>query len=176
MRRLACVALALLLCPRVSAQEAAQEDDLKVGARVRVELGKGKCVVGILSSLDPARLDVTDTKGRVVGIARADVAKLQISAGRPRHVVKGAIIGGAVGLVLGVLAARGIICASDLIAPPVCENTFDPSLVIVGVIASSAVGILVGAAFRSDRWKDAALPPQASEQQAGVRIAFRVRF
>jgi hypothetical protein len=91
---------------------AAQADGTPVRVQTREDQGRwitGRAVgitadsIGIARMLGPVRKRSNDT----VYVARNDLVRMQVSRGRKNNVVRGAIGGAAVGLVLGVAAAVG---------------------------------------------------------------------
>jgi hypothetical protein len=132
---------------------------LQVGARVRLVSLEGKRTVGRLAGF-------TDDSVSLVSSAHAvafdQLSKVEVSGGKRR--LRGAMIGGALGLVIG--AVSGGLAGSALYreARSDCDNVVcvvvaDPHIgAAAGVYAGGALGLLtgalVGSMVKNERWVD----------------------
>ncbi|HEX6107724.1 MAG TPA: hypothetical protein VFZ26_19215 [Gemmatimonadales bacterium] len=102
------------------------------------------------------------------------LARLQVRVGRRANTGRGALIGGAVGLALGVA------CTTD-------DSGFvpDEACLISSTATGAVTGFLIGALVRSDVWAPAPLPVRAPAAEpepvvtmglhgVGLRIPFRI--
>lgn len=186
MRRLILVwcATALSLAPRfVMAQAAAP------GERVRVTVSKPAAAAlgaerweGIFlhAVADSIYVDPAGSQERVA-VGRQDLVRLERFAGREDHAGKGALIGGAVGLGLGVLV--GVLTQTAG-----CDAGFHGAAaeggmgwwgLLVTVPVGAGIGAAIGAASRSDQWVEVSPPPVSVTPLVGrerVGLALRVAF
>ncbi|MEZ4585555.1 MAG: hypothetical protein R2909_04035 [Gemmatimonadales bacterium] len=90
------------------------------------------------------------------------VGRVDLAIGRRSHTLLGAAIGGAVGAVAGGLATSGL-CAREE-----CGVTVAPLVFVGGGLVGGAIlGGVVGAVWRSTRWRPVSV--------AGFRVALSIR-
>jgi hypothetical protein len=161
--------LALLLVSPAQAQE--PDPAPLLGQRVRVSTPNGPSVTGKLVEQDGTKLVVSDQKGSLTAIPVADVSRIELSAGRKSKALLGAVIGAAVGLGVGLWAATTWCSESG------CDNEVGGVLVLG--VGGAGLGALVGAAVRTERWRqvpagqpESRLPPGSS----GWRVSMTFRF
>lgn len=82
---------------------------LRPGSRVVVTLIDGGQLEGVFRALGPGGLDLTDSAGRDVGVARSNIRRI-VARGRPDDLTNGALIGAGIGL--GTAAAILAVIAS----------------------------------------------------------------
>ena len=125
---------------------------VQVGSRVRVispEVG-AQPLVGQVVTLEPDAVVVAGSGGgaqRRVPVGSA--SSLEVSAGTKSKAGRGAMIGGGIGALSGVLMNIGDYNGDN--------NTLVVS--IVGAASGAAIGALVGLAFKSESWRPARVPP-----------------
>jgi hypothetical protein len=146
-------ATASLLVPVATAQSRSPQSE---GARVRITAPSvgTRPLVGTLVGIesDALKLDVEGAlESRVV--PRSAVTKLEFSQGRKRNTMKGAWIGLATGAVAGGALAAAY-ASSD--GGPV-NAEFVPLVAGVYGAAGMALGALIGAMVKSERWREADL-------------------
>ena len=143
---------------------------LQVGARVRLVSLEGKRTTGTLAGFTADSVSLVSSAHAV---AFDQLSKVQVSGGKRR--LRGAMIGGALGLVIG--AVGGGLAGSAIYreARSDCENVVcvvvtDPHIgAAAGVYAGGALGLLtgaiVGSMLKNERWVDAGgLPTQTGQR------------
>ena len=133
---------------------------LQVGARVRLLSLDGKRTTGIVAGLTSDSLALA-SPARAFGFDR--VSKIQISGGKRR--LRGAMIGGALGMVAGAVGGGLAGAAIYRDARKDCDNVVcvivvDPHIgAAAGVYAGGALGLvsgaIVGSIVKNERWVDA---------------------
>lgn len=140
----------LLTCPFL----AAQESELKPGARVRVN----RKAVGSLVSWDANGLALADT-----AFALSQVNSVELSRGPKSNAGKGAWIGALGGAAAG--ATYGLVlCEGECDA-----GSFAAAVVwgLPGAAAGALVGLVIGLAIPGERWEDIVLPSVRTEFDNG---------
>ena len=154
MRRavLFCAVTSLLPLFRTSAQEPAQR------IRVRIDSAPSSWIVGTVIRQDQDSLWLRVVgKATPVSLARSTVRRLEVSRGHHRGVVEGLAAGFGLGFIVGADAAgrkaSARECRDDV--PGICAVTMEWD-VLLGGVAGSAIGGLIGAAVgftvRTERW------------------------
>ncbi|HEU5170870.1 MAG TPA: hypothetical protein VFU46_10040 [Gemmatimonadales bacterium] len=147
------------------------------GARIRLATADGPTRIGRLVALDADSVRVVDSAGTELAYARADLRRLETYVGRRsslgRGAARGAMIGGGVGLLIGILA-----------------STEEPTFVCEGggcIAAGTAAGALwgvviggvIGAATKHDQWERlnaAPMQPEVRPIAHGTSVGLTVRF
>jgi len=130
---------------------ASEDPAVTVGSRVRItapELGP-QPLIGQVLALEPGAVVVGQKNGsdkRRVSLASAQ--SLEVSTGRKSQAARGAMIGGAIGALSGILINVGDYNSDS--------NTLLVS--IVGAASGAAVGALVGWGIKTDVWRPAKAP------------------
>jgi hypothetical protein len=139
--------LLLFLFPAVGLAETAANPPVR--ARVTLIANPSQRSVGTLLALSPGQVTFRDSTEHQFG--RADVARLEISHGLHGHPGKGAWIG------VLVLGAAGVIVGANSY---VGEDRGIAALGLgaLGVGAGLGLGVLVGGAIRTERWREVAVP------------------
>ena len=150
------LAAAVLAAAAVAVADTPPSAVVAIGEKVRVTTRTGRDDrTGVVMAADAQSLTVSLGSGKPpVRIPLASVRKLEVARGRRTAVKEGAISGGLVGLVLGVLAVHTVSHA-------LCENATDcdasPQGYGIGAGAFAAggagLGALVGLAIKTDRWE-----------------------
>ena len=143
---------------------------LQVGARVRLVSLEGKRTTGTLAGFTADSVSLVSSAHAV---AIDQLSKVQVSGGKRR--LRGAMIGGAVGLALGAVSGGLAGAAIYREARSDCDNVVcvvvvDPHIgAAAGVYAGGALGLLTGAVVgsmvRSERWVDAGGLPARTGQK-----------
>ena len=150
-------ALILLCC--VSSVARSQDATLAVGARARVQTASHpKWSYGRVVSYDTSRLlldPCTACEGS--SIPRADIRRLQVSAGRTgrSYALEGAVVGIITGVVLMHAVAQRSREPSGLAAEGPCGNTLCAiyQAEIAGGLFGGLLGTAAGAFVRRERWE-----------------------
>ena len=147
---------AAVLAAAVAAADTPASGVVVPGEKVRVTTRNSQDdKTGVVMEADARSLTVSLGSGKPpVRIPLASVKKLEVARGRRTAAKEGAIAGGLVGLVLGVLAVHTVSYA-------LCENATDcdasPQGYGIGAGAFAAggagLGALVGLAIKTDRWE-----------------------
>ena len=150
------LAAAVLAATAVAVADTPPSGVVATGEKVRVTTAAGLVdKTGVVMQADARSLTVSLGPGKPpVRIPLASVKKLEVARGRRTAAKEGAISGGLVGLVLGVLAVHTVSHA-------LCENATDcdasPQGYGIGAGAFAAggagLGALVGLAIKTDRWE-----------------------
>ena len=147
----------LAAAPPADAQTTGQ---LQVGARVRLVALEGKRTTGTLAGFTADSILLAGS-GHAVALDR--LSKVQVSQGKRR--LRGAMIGGAIGVVVG--AVGGGLAGSAIYKRErnncdnvVCVIVTDPHIgTAAGVYGGGALGLLsgaiVGSMVKNERWVDA---------------------
>ena len=151
-----------------------QPSDLAQGARVRVTASGGlrQQLTGNILSQDEKTLTIIDDGGQPVKVPREIVTRLDVSWGRKRHALPGLLIGAAAGGLIGAIL-------------PLCDG-YNPcstrgELLTGGVVGFGAIGALVGAFVKSDKWVEIPLDRgrvslRAGPSRRGVGLALTLAF
>jgi len=140
-----CLALAALLCAVVVTFAFAQ---VAAGDRIRVTRMGDVFVVGYLGSADAAKLILRTTDSDMkFDIPFSQVTKVEVSRGEKRQTVKGAMVGGGIGLLIGVFVA-GVFSESG---DPSNEDLVHAAarFTLVGL----AIGGIIGAVNTAEKWE-----------------------
>ena len=133
--------------------------DLGIGDRVRVTPSEGASVKGSFQELGPVGLTVLDSSANPFVIPISSLRTLEVAAGRRRGI--GAVFGGGVGLVAGVLigAATSGDCVGDCDDPygvgggDLAEASAVGMGALLGGVILGGVGAGIGAVFFApERW------------------------
>jgi hypothetical protein len=163
------IGLMLLLVPTSSLIAQDPVGSVHPGDRVRVTApGMGvKKAVAVVRDVRSASLVLTLHRTRTLLTVPFDsMSTLQVSAGRLNHTVRGAVIGGLLGLGLGSVFVVGFSSCSD---PYVCGH-MSTGLIAGALGVMSLVGALDGAQRfgHPEAWRDVRLP--ARYPKPGLRV------
>lgn len=147
-----------------------------IGSRVRLDTASGSLVTGTLMSIDADTIRLERSgAGAIVAVPRARVISFDVSAGREhgRGARRGALAGGAVGLVLIVASLRNDTATVN-------RQASDLRLAVPVGLGLVALGAGIGAASAPERWE----PTGRVSARARLRLtpcpgeclAFRFRF
>lgn len=169
--------LLALLLPLAGA--GAQLAELQPGTRVRLRAPSAVagCLEGTVVTRVADTVTVTRPNAAPVPIPLAAITSVEVSRGKSRSAgaVRGALWGGGVGLVLGVLAAAAPNeCTGD------CEDEpTDTEMVVATPIVSALIGAPVGAIVGAERWVRLSIPgraPRVPGRSGQLRVALSIRF
>jgi hypothetical protein len=151
------------------------------GTRVRVTATNlvAPLVATFLQQRGDTAVFIEDGAGRGIWtISVSQIIRLERSNGEQRSnkpkVIRGAIIGGVVGLGGGLLFA-------STAKPGNSSKTYDRGLTGgLGMLAGGAIGAFIGTRFAQERWTNIPLPSRASfapqSTRGGLRLAFGYSF
>ena len=152
-----------------------QPSDLAQGARVRVTASGAlrQQLTGNILTQDEKTLTIIDEGGQSVKVPRERVTRLDVSWGRKRQVLPGLLIGAAAG---GLIAAVLPLCDSY---GGTCSTRGE--LLTGGVVGFGAIGAVVGAFVKSDKWVEIPLDRgrvtlRAGPSRRGVGLALTLVF
>ena len=128
------------------------------GDRMRITTENGEKLIGRMKSFDNSFLTIL-ADSTELSIAYADMALLQRSLGTRRHFIKGALIGAGAGTVAGVLAASTIECTNEA-----CVGAaIGAALSVIALSGGGTLlGLIVGAAIRTEKWERLEIPGQSA--------------
>jgi hypothetical protein len=156
----------------------AQFKELDPGTRVRLQAPSavaGK-LVGVVIARSGDSLTVSRSNAMPVTVPVSSLTSLEISRGKShgRGALKGALWGGGVFLVLGVVMP---IEECDENTPSnICGDESRAEGVVWAATGGALTGALIGAIIGAERWERAALPLQLGVRPlsgGGVRVAVR---
>jgi hypothetical protein len=161
----------LALGAAVSAPADDSKADLTVGARVRIAAPtwSDKQITGRLLRPPSDVLEIALRDGVVQSVPVASISKLQISSGKKRHVLQGAIAG-------------ALLAAGYALLAPGCTTQFcgddDYGTIILIALGSggTALGAAVGAAIKTERWTAIPTPRPTVRGPSGPAFSFSFRF
>ncbi len=137
------------------------------GDRIRVTPAEGLRVEGILLEYDSDGLTVRAGSRGAVVLPVSTIRGLEIAVGRKRG--KGALVGGALGLVAGAIlgGATSGGCAGDCDDPygvggSLLEGAAAAEGVVLGALVLGTVGAVAGAVFAPRRWLTGTLSPASA--------------
>jgi hypothetical protein len=136
--------------------------------------GKHVARIGHIERLSPDTVVLRDAGGTRWSVALGTAHRLELSDGRKRHLLMGALIGGAAGALGGTLIGMEsdhdadrdyqAHCGASLLGCDSGGRWFDGFEIGVGAVIGGASGVVVGTligAIPRERWRAAALPLQA---------------
>jgi hypothetical protein len=117
-------------------------------------------------------IEIAREDGSVLSVPVTSIAKLQVSSGRKRRTLVGALCGAALGVGITLIGTR---CEH----PAYCEDNAGyrtAGLVILGG-GGALLGAGVGALIRTERWTTVPIPaPERISARRGATLAFTLRF
>ena len=159
------IALALTSLATLAAAELPAQtlEDVRTGARLRVEVPRGKKseqLVGVLVSRSPESLQMElDRSREVVNIPLDQARKVEVSLEQHSGAGRAARGGFVFGLVVGMAAGFGCDCAQAGLA----------GLTFGGILGGlgAGFGALIGLASRVDEWTPVVHPPASVTNASG---------
>jgi hypothetical protein len=149
MTRTICI-VTILASAGAGVAPAQSPEGLSVGQRVRITRSSQEPpLVGSLYQVDDRQLVIDDGKGAFTSVPTADVRKIELTMGKRSNVVRGAIIGASIGVALGVTAVVALCDDND------CINE-GGAIAVLG-LGGGALGAIVGAPIRTERWQSVPL-------------------
>lgn len=160
------VAVALATSPAQS-----QVGSLREGMRVRVTTPSVKGLTGIVKSAGADSVVIfTEGSAARLALPTSDITRVDVSQGRSigAGARRGAIWGGAIGGVLGIVAAAAV-SADDSYCPS-CEGAaaFAAQSLLGGVIWGAGIGAFV----KAEKWETVSMHPRVGASATGVRLGF----
>ena len=149
MSRLVTALLVVLLArPDALVGQAAQSaSSIRPGTRVRItQTGqKARVATMVSTGTDTVLVRWAETTG-AVAVPLAEVSRLDVSTGRHRNLVKGAVLGTLGGAALGAVAAAATFEPCTSTAPFGCFGAFESrgEAGVAGAALAGAVGLVVG--------------------------------
>lgn len=142
--------------------------------RVTTHSAPGLESVGTFDSWDGSSLELSGANLAPQTIPLSDLAKLEISRGKKGHWGKGALIGTGLGLVAGIIAARidqveiddsnWLFAGSEEQLEPIS----DAAIVFVSTVTGAALGGIIGALIKTERWEEVPLPTATPQEPPAV--------
>jgi hypothetical protein len=171
----AVVAALAALPAGAAAQDAASGVDLlSVGSRVRFTSSaiQGR-MKGLVVALDGGTMTLAGDEGGVpLKVPVASITALEASVGKKRHWLRGMLIGGGIGLLVGITGpVDESYCGGE--SGNFCSRE---EAVIGGTLVSAGLGAGIGALFKTDRWAPVTLGATRSGsggRRAAVVVTFR---
>jgi hypothetical protein len=102
-------------------------------------------------------------------LALADVRGIQVRSGLRRNWGTGAMVGGGVGLVIGLVGALSTDCSRDQWFQDLCEVS-QVAAPFAGAALGAGVGALLGGLVRTDRWERVPLTARITRRSPGARL------
>jgi hypothetical protein len=172
----------------LSVQILAAQETVRIieGSRIRISVSGGGAaapwIVGELRSISSDTLVLAVRSGHVRSIPRGNVTGIEISKGRRSSAVEGAVVGAAIGGLLGAGAVPGLGRLRTLggwlaprqderrhsVVPGFSRDAFRG--LVVGATAGSVLGLAIGAAIRQEGW-EAILPSTADRPRVSLYLA-----
>lgn len=188
-RMLARVAVGIFLLTASDLSAAAREPALEPGTRVRVRIAaphrqtlRGTVMAWERQSLLVNVTEPASLAGTQMDLSREPVTGLEIGKGKKSRTVRGALVGGGVGLATGVVAGA--------ILGPKIDNSDNgtfraaPFLARIGLAGGVAIGALIGTINKGESWENVSLdklrvsvqPDLRSRGLMGVAVRFEKKF
>ena len=130
---------------------------LALGNRMRITTQGGEELIGRMKIFDNSFLTIL-TDSTELSIAYADMVQLQRSLGVRSYFIKGTFIGLGGGMVVGALAARDI----QRYAVSTAGGLAVIGTFLLGSGGGALLGLIVGAAIRTERWESLDIPGQSA--------------
>ena len=152
---LALLVFALVVPPGMEAQA----PELAVGARVRVTSPRHHFNrdVATVTELRGDSIVLTSKMG-TRAVALSNVTRLDVSTGTRRNVRRGALIGLGVGALFGLTMTDEAMdeCSDQLLLcpTPATDGEMEVAGALVSGVAGAAIGAIVGAFVRTERWEN----------------------
>jgi hypothetical protein len=168
------VRLAATLWMAAAAVSGAEPSMPMVGERVRVETRSREWVTGAVLALDDGGLSISGQKA-ARRLAWSEVEWVDVSRGRKRHTVTGALVFGGLGGLAGGFMGNASCALSDIETR--CESSTTTGT-LVGAAVGGALGAAIGSSIAGDRWEQARDPRLSLELEprrggAGARLSLR---
>lgn len=169
----------LLLPCEVKSQEQAQAAPIALGTRVRILAPTvvGKRIEGMVVEIDEKSLLVGMDDRAPLRVPRQAITQLEVSMGKHRRVLKGAIIGAGIGAAMMVLGASTLGQLDGSSSDSTGEVAYG---LAVGLGGGAIWGAAIGAMVKRDRWSR--IPPErvrvnlAPTRGRGVQLSLSLAF
>jgi len=141
----------------------AQTEPLAPGREARLTVrGAADVLEGTLTSVSPASLDIALLDGSSFTVPVDQLEQVEVLADR-RNTLRGAVLGGGVGLGVGVALVVGDRNDTSPTNDDEFGTTFDVWKLIVPPMAGALLGALAGRVIRTPRWAPAFVPDAADD-------------
>jgi len=140
-----------------------------IGARVRISAvgPDGGAQIGLLLRRDASAIELAADDGSTSVLAVSQIVKLEVSAGKRRHTLAGALCGAALGLAVALIGS----CTGED-----C-GLYRATGVALLTPAGAGVGALVGSAIKTERWQTVPIAAQPNAgKSSGARLTVTLRF
>jgi hypothetical protein len=161
---------------------ASAQADVTPGTRVRVSEAARR-FTGTLDAVDERTLTLREQSDAApVTLSRAQIVRLEVSR-KPSRRAKGALIGGALGVVAGLvlMAAEGSSCPPEQDPFGICSDLSGPEFYVASAGLLGAAGAGLGALIaRGEKWET--VPTNrlrvtaGASPSGGVRLGFALVF
>lgn len=159
-----------------------------VGERVRVRTTERERVVGRLEYLDTDSLVLSDGMGVRRSLIVAGVTRLEVSRGRHRRVLAGAVVGTLAGALIGTGVGVALDANEDADYEARCRardsancgsRWFDGIEIGVGAVLGSGIGLATGiiaGSIRVEQWKAVPLSDRVAMLAVPSGVGLSLRF
>jgi hypothetical protein len=120
-------------------------ESLKTGTEIIVKLKAGDRLEGSFNGMEDDYINFSDTRGRELKLPKADVRKIETATRIPDRLRNGTLIGLAVGVGAGVIAAA----AANSLSGGETKNPLEGLLILTCAGLGTIVGVSVDATIKS---------------------------
>lgn len=151
----------------------AQDNSLREGTRVRVEI-QSRDIVGIVKSFDTDSVRLyTDENGASLSLARNEVTGIRVSRGKSAK--EGAIRGAIWGTAIGAIAAGVVMAAIESDDSYQADDEEMTYFALNSLIGGAIWGAGIGAFVKRERWETVSFRPRVTSSASGVRLGMRLQ-
>lgn len=153
-------------------KDAVDSPVLPPGTKIRLRLSEdAPAVMGNLQTMSVERITLIDAENQNLSFPRNSVTKVEVTRGRKGHWIMGAVIGTALGAVIGVFETPG--CGGN---DGDCYTRGEN--IEYDALGAGVLGALVGALYKTDEWVEVSLdrvttPNRTADRRVVVSFAWR---